>query len=298
MPILAYAISYSILVDREEYAFALGLFVTGCSPGGGASNFWTLLLGGNTHLSITMTFLSTLASLVMMPLWMKLLGGQFLKLGKTPDSEEATFKVPFGKIFISLLVLVIPLLIGVAIARYKQNVAQKARKILRPFIIFVLVFVIVFGTISNIALFYKMTWSALLAGLLLPWCGFMFGCMTSILLRQRPEDVTAIAIETGVQNTGIAIMLLKFSFPAEQADLSSLLPIIVACFTPGPLLFSFAVHHTIKRIKKHRELRREGREAGGEMSKDGSKYSLPNDLPNEVTKIPVEETETLAEESS
>jgi len=37
----------------------------------------------------------------------------------------------------------------------------------------------------------------------------MFGCMTSILLRQRPEDVTAIAIETGVQNTGIAIMLLK-----------------------------------------------------------------------------------------
>lgn len=69
-------------------------------------------------------------------------------------------------------------LIGVAIARYKQNVAQKARKILRPFIIFVLVFVIVFGTIcespygqnsyynhisANLALFYKMTWSALLA---------------------------------------------------------------------------------------------------------------------------------------
>lgn len=44
---------------------------------------------------------------------------------------------------------------------------------------------------------------------MLPWCGFMFGCFTAILLRQKPEDVTAIAIETGVQNTGIAIMLLK-----------------------------------------------------------------------------------------
>jgi len=85
----------------------------------------------------------------MMPLWMKLLGGHFLKLGKTPSSGEATFKVPYGKIFISLLVLVIPLLIGVAIARYRQNMAQKARKILRPFIIFVLVFVIVFGTICE-----------------------------------------------------------------------------------------------------------------------------------------------------
>jgi predicted Na+-dependent transporter len=37
----------------------------------------------------------------------------------------------------------------------------------------------------------------------------MCGCFSAILLRQKPEDVTAIAIETGVQNTGIAIMLLK-----------------------------------------------------------------------------------------
>lgn len=52
-----------VLVDRELYLFALGLFVTGCAPGGGASNFWTLLLDGNAHLSITMTFISTIASL-------------------------------------------------------------------------------------------------------------------------------------------------------------------------------------------------------------------------------------------
>lgn len=51
-------------------------------------------------------------------------------------------------------------------------------------------------------------------GLLLPWCGFSIGCFTAILLRQPPPNVTAIAIETGIQNTGIAIMLLKVSmFP-------------------------------------------------------------------------------------
>lgn len=41
----------------------LGLFVTGCAPGGGASNFWTILLDGNANLSVTMTFLSTLLSI-------------------------------------------------------------------------------------------------------------------------------------------------------------------------------------------------------------------------------------------
>ena len=37
----------------------------------------------------------------------------------------------------------------------------------------------------------------------------MFGCFTAIITRREPPDVTAIAIETGIQNTGIAILLLK-----------------------------------------------------------------------------------------
>lgn len=47
----------------EEAYLQLGLFTFGCSPGGGASNMWTVLLGGNLNLSIAMTFISTIASL-------------------------------------------------------------------------------------------------------------------------------------------------------------------------------------------------------------------------------------------
>ena len=43
--------------------FGLGLMTMACSPGGGSSNVWTVLLDGDLDLSITMTFLSTLASL-------------------------------------------------------------------------------------------------------------------------------------------------------------------------------------------------------------------------------------------
>ncbi|KAI1707913.1 sodium bile acid symporter family domain-containing protein [Ditylenchus destructor] len=248
MPILAYCISCLVLVSQGLQPFALGLFVTGCSPAGGASNFWTLLLDGNAHLSVTMTFISTIGALVMMPLWMNFLGYKFLK----GYLDNARVHVPYSKIVMSLLALVIPLLIGVTIARYKPTCASKARKLLRPFIIFVLAFVVILGVITNYHIFTLITWHALLAGLLLPWCGFMFGCFTSILLRQKPEDVTAIAIETGVQNTGIAIMLLKISFPEPDADVSSLLPIIVACFTPGPLLLGYAVHSLTKRMKSRR----------------------------------------------
>lgn len=40
----------------------LGMFFTGVSPGGGASNIWTYILGGNLNLSITMTTISTFAA--------------------------------------------------------------------------------------------------------------------------------------------------------------------------------------------------------------------------------------------
>ncbi|TKR73014.1 hypothetical protein L596_020382 [Steinernema carpocapsae] len=245
MPTLAYVIAQAIFVSRGLSSFALGVFVTACAPGGGASNYWTLLLDGNAHLSVTMTFLTTLASLVMMPLWMHLLGKQFL-VGYHP---EATIKVPYMKIVSSLLALVIPLLIGVGIQKWKPNIAAKARKVMRPYIICVLVFVIAFGAYANSYMFFVMTVPALI--------GF-----TSSLVRLHvwlfrvdppaptPANVTAIAIETGIQNTGIAILLLKFSFPEPDADISALIPVIVASFTPAPLLLGMLVHRVIKAMRK------------------------------------------------
>jgi len=42
---------------------ALGYFASGCAPGGGSSNMYTYLLGGDVSLSVTMTFISITASL-------------------------------------------------------------------------------------------------------------------------------------------------------------------------------------------------------------------------------------------
>ncbi|MFH4982207.1 hypothetical protein AB6A40_008916 [Gnathostoma spinigerum] len=207
MPLLSFGIANLVFLSRGLHSFALGLFVTGCAPGGGASNYWTLLLDGNLPVSVTMTFVSTVSALAMMPLWMWALGDNFLH-GYHPD---AVLKVPYTKIFTSLIVLIVPLLIGIGISRWKPAARQKARKVMRPFIIFVLVFVVCFGIAANMYMIQIITWTALIGGLLLPWCGFMFGCFFAIAFRQSPSTVTAIAIETGIQNTGIAIMLLKVS---------------------------------------------------------------------------------------
>lgn len=223
--------------------------MTGCAPGGGASNFWTILLDGNAHLSVTMTFLSTIASLgsslvdvlavlcvsVMMPLWLWALGGQFLQ----GDTATGGIRVPYYKILASLASLVGPLLIGVAIKKWRPTWAERVRPILRPFIIFTFIFIIAFGTYVNSLVFFflydtfacrymfsLMSVRALIGGLLLPWCGFACGCFSALLTRRPPKDVTAIAVETGIQNTGIAILLLKLSFAEPDGDIAALLPVL------------------------------------------------------------------------
>lgn len=59
----------------------------------------------------------------MMPFWMKLLGYRFLK------NNDSIIHVPYDKIIVSLLTLIIPLLIGIAISRFNQKLAEKAKKV-------------------------------------------------------------------------------------------------------------------------------------------------------------------------
>ncbi len=54
----------------------------------------------------------------------------------------------------------------------------------------------------------------------LPWLGFAFGCMAARLCRRPVEDVIAIAIETGIQNTGVSIFILWFTLDQPAGDLT------------------------------------------------------------------------------
>ena len=57
----------------------------------------------------------------------------------------------------------------------------------------------------------------------LPWIGFAFGCTLARLTKRPPEDVIAIAIETGVQNTGMSIFILWFTLDQPLGDMTGTL---------------------------------------------------------------------------
>jgi len=54
----------------------------------------------------------------------------------------------------------------------------------------------------------------------LPWLGFAFGFITARCLGRSLEDTIAIAIETGVQNTGVSIVILWNTLKHPVGDLA------------------------------------------------------------------------------
>lgn len=85
-----------------------------------------------------------------------------------------------------------------------------------------------------------------MAGLGLPWLGYAFGYVSSRLFKQAYPEAIAIAIETGIQNTGIAIYLLTFSLDQPMADLTTVIPVAVAIMTPLPLLSLYFVRWVLQ----------------------------------------------------
>lgn len=148
MPLMSYGLGHILFADKPE--LALGLFFTGVSPGGGASNMWALLLGANINLSIAMTTISTLLAFAMMPLWIFTLGRTIF--------DRANLGIPYRNIMSSAVGLIVPLLIGILIQKYMPRTARLLVRIIKPFSLFLILFIVIFAIITNLYLFSLFSW--------------------------------------------------------------------------------------------------------------------------------------------
>lgn len=240
LPLISYGLGLVFFPDSPM--LRLGLFFTGIAPAGGASNIWTFSLGGNLDLSITMTAISTLASFALIPAWVFTLGMSIFN-----DGEMA---VPYKNLLTSGLSPFISLIIGYFIQVYWKRLSNLMVKILKPFSVLLILFIVIFATITNYHLFQLFSWQIILGGMFLPWLGYAGGWIFSSLLGQPIENKLAITIETGVQNTGISIFLLRTCLPQPDSDITTIVPVSVALMTPIPLILYALFRKVTGRSKK------------------------------------------------
>ncbi len=164
----------------------------------------------------------------MFPLWL-------YTLGRLVMDNGVRIHIPFQNILISLLCLLIPVIVGIVVRLKRPRAAKLITKILKPFYIAFIIFMFTFGIYTNLYIFRLIKPMVVVSGCLLPYCGFIISGAVAFALRQPWKRVYTISIETGMQNAGIAMLLMKYSLPQPDADLSLVAPVMVTMFTPFPL---------------------------------------------------------------
>lgn len=197
MPGLAFILAKVFHLSPE---IAVGVILVGCCPGGTASNVMTFLSKGNTALSVTITSCTTLLAPFVTPALIYLLASEWLD-------------VSFMAMFMSVVkVVLIPIVLGIIVQLFFKPVVEKSIDIL-PTVSVVAIVLIVAAVVSGSR--DKIIESGLLIlaiVILHNGLGYALGYLAGKLFGLKYEDKKAIAIEVGMQNSGLGASLAMAHF--------------------------------------------------------------------------------------
>ena len=243
MPFLGYLLA--VLLGLPP-ALAIGLILMGCMPGGTTSNIFTYFSKGTLALSIMMTICSTLIAVAMVPVLL-----EFYSQMKGLPSE---YTVPAGNVAQVLVVLIVPTVIGMLLRKWNPNVGATV-ELLGGFLgIVVILFLVVTWVPRNHALLATTPFSVYFASIGLGLIGMLLGFGLSRLLRQDPRRSRTIALETGIQNGPLAVLIVLLTFQGDMQQQALLIPVLYSLFI---VLTSSAVTVWFRGITTREELARD-----------------------------------------
>ena len=200
MPFLAWILAVVLKLPED---LALGVILVGCCPDGTASNVITYIAGGDVALSVGMTIVSTLVAPLATPSLVYVLAGAWVE-------------VSFIAMVLSVVkVILVPVLLGILIRSILGKQIQKISELL-PLISVVSIVMIISGIVAvNADKIISCGMLVLGVVILHNLCGMGIGLAAAKLLKVPYDKVTAIAIEVGMQNSGLAISLATANFAAN-----------------------------------------------------------------------------------
>ena len=217
MPFIAYTLARVLELTPEQ---TVGLVLMGCMPGGTTSNIFAYFSRSLLSLSILMTVCSTLAAVVMVPLWMEVY---------TSGIDEA-FRIPPGEIIALLFVLLIPTLAGMWLRRRNANAGAVTELLGGLLGIIVIVFLLATWIPRNRDLLLVTGADVYVAVILLGLIGFLFGYAFARLLRLDPRKSRTVSLETGIQNGPLGALIVIMAFSGELQQQVLLMPVMYSLF--------------------------------------------------------------------
>ncbi|MDP3445411.1 MAG: bile acid:sodium symporter family protein, partial [Ignavibacteria bacterium] len=190
-------------------SIAMGMILIAACPGGNISNFISALAKANVALSVSLTAISTLAATFVTPINFAFWGGMYVEYSEKAKHLNIPIQIDFLQMAQTVFILLgVPLILGMWFGHKFPDFTLKYKKKIK---------------ITSVVLYMTFIIGALAAnakyipGVIIP-LGFVVmllnaqtlftGYFVASVFRLPRADRRTISIETGIQNSGLALVLI------------------------------------------------------------------------------------------
>lgn len=233
-----------VLVFRPPPGIALGMFLVASCPGGNVSNYFSLVGKANVALSVSLTAFSTLASVVATPFLFQFLGTLYGPTAVLLQHIDISFMDVLVQI---LLILTLPVALGLLTARLFPELTERIAQPIRHLSFLMLLSFIAVAFYANgrqFVLYINLVFGLVLlhnAGALAS------GYFLARGVGQPIENCRSICIETGIQNSGLGLVLIFTFFDGHGG-----MALVAAWWGVWHILAGFAVTRLFSYQEKKR----------------------------------------------
>ena len=210
LPIIALGLAWAFNLTP---VFFIGLILIACCPGGSSSNVFSRLANGDVALSVILTALSSVITLFTIPV--------IMSWATQMIGESVGITLPVGNLIKqNLLLMLLPVLVGIAIHYIWPNASAKIDKVLSKLAFpLLMVLITVFYVqnhrviIDNIGIISVCVTALILVAVL---CSSLL----SRLVKNNAQQRRTVVIEVGMQNAAQAIAIATSPFIFNSAEMA------------------------------------------------------------------------------
>jgi len=207
LPLFTFLLAIA-LGAQISWTMALGMILVASCPGGNISNFISSLSKANIELSVCLTAISTALAVLMTPFNFWLYGNLYLHFANVAG-EVPQLSIPLWDVFKTIFILLgIPLTLGILTSQYLPRLADKLKKPFQYFSIIFFMAMVVLSFMGNISTFIKCIPYIFFVVFLHNLLALLIGYTTGSCFKVPISDRRTMTIETGIQNSGLGLVLL------------------------------------------------------------------------------------------
>ena len=196
---------------------ALGMILIASCPGGNISNFLSALSNGNIALSVSLTAITTAMSPIITPFNFYFWGNLYSHFISVKN-DIPQLVIPFLPMLEQIMLLLgLPVVLGLLFSHYFPKTTKKITAPLQGLSVLLFVGMVVVAFVQNFQIFIDNIFYVFFIVALHNGAALATGYFGGRLTRLSEYNVRTLTVETGIQNSGLGLILLfnPAVFPPE-----------------------------------------------------------------------------------